>query len=452
MHSPLFPISKYLTTSVVLSASLLAACGGGSSDAPGSSFNEAAVEARSNQINGPLDPVQNSVVSDVIGGQLAANLPAPVGPGVSCLADALNSLVDGPDAVLAALQGLPSGADPAQALQSAAGHLTGSLQRFADELQAALAALSGQQANCTTVAAGARAADTSGNNPLSGTPLAALGDALAGLAGGVDGAAGNAEDPDLRAVAAALQSLLGNVEAGFSLIPAEVRTAPVVGSLLETIETTIVELRTTLPAIGAYDAPQTQAGLESLLNNLLDGVLTGVIPVEQIDQATGQNFSGQIRAGIDQATVLLGNGLGQLITPAFNQGLNGALEPVLDPVEGLLAQLLNGDSINGGNPLTGLLAGIAGNGASSPLDALLGLLTFGSSGNGLADLTAALSGNAGQSPLYQLADLANDNALPLDSLLGQLRAATANAPVLGDLLDQLLGEEGLLSGLLGSRS
>lgn len=429
----------------VVSVFALTACGGSSGAGDSSltsGFNNDAERARTNIISGPLDPLQDAVVSGVIGGRLAANLPAPVGPSVVCLADAVNSLVDGPDALLAALKDMPAGADPATALQSAAGNLTGSLQRFANELQGALAALSGKQQGCTSAAGGFAAADTAGNNPLAGTPLAALGEALSGLAGGVGK---SDEDPNLTAVTAALESLIGNVVAGFNQVPAEVQTAPVVGALLGTIESTLVELQAVLPAVGNYDAPQTQAGVESLLNNLLGNVLTGVIPVQQIDQATGRDFSSRIQNGIDQLTAQLGNGLGQLITPAFNQGLDGALSPLLDPVEGLLAQLLNGDSLGaGGNPLTGLLAGIAGNGASSPLDALLGLLTFGSAGNGLADLTTALGGNAGQSPLYQLSNLLN-NKLPLGQLLGQLQNLTSNVPVLGRLLD------GLLGGLLGSR-
>ncbi|MGJ8668619.1 MAG: hypothetical protein ACSHXK_03930 [Oceanococcus sp.] len=455
MHQSL-SVNKVLYGSVLaVSALTLSACGGSSGTLSSTpiadlvTFDEQAASARSKQFSGPLDPLQDAVVSDIVGGQLASNLPAPLDTGVSCLADAVNSLVDGPDALLAALTDLPNGADPAAAFQAAAGDLTGSLQRFADELQAALAALSGQQDACSTVAGNGSAPNTAGANPLAGTPLETLGDALAQLAGGADMLSGSNEDPELTAVTNLLSTLVGNVLAGFSLIPGEVQQAPVVGALLGTIQTTLVDLRNTLPSVGIYDAVNTQAGIEGLLNNLLDNVLTGVIPVAQIDAATGQNFSEQIQGGIDQLTAQLGSGLGQLITPAFNDGLNGALEPILDPAEGLLAQLLNGDSINGSNPLTGLLSGIAGNGANGPLDALLGLLTFGSSGNGLSDLTAALGGNSGQSPLYQLSGLV-DGGTPMDSLLGQLQGATGDDAALGNgLLDGLLGEDGLVGGLLG---
>lgn len=408
-----------------LSCSLLVACGAGSDSSPRAADNP--VSAGEKAVEGPLDPVQDALISSLVGTDLAVALPAPLGPATACLGDALNSLVDGPDALLLALESLPSGADPVSALQGAGGQLSFSVEDFAAQTQSALMVLAGQQGSC-----GGLAGPVAGN-PLAGTPLEAVGAGLEDVLAALQGS-GSGDDQDLRPVAAALAPALAELAGAFGMLPPEVKDAPVVGGLLTTLEVAVADLALTLPAVGAYNALGTQAGVENLLNNLLGNVLLGVLPVSEIDDATGQDFSGQIQAGIDQATAALGDGLGQLITPLFDDLLNGALEPVLDPVEGLLAQLLNPEGLSGSNPLDGLLGELAGNGTGTPLDALLALLTTGAGGNPLDDLTGLLGGDIGASPLDQLTALLGGSGLPLDALLGQLAGKGSGLPVIGDLL------------------
>ncbi len=433
----------------------LSACGGSGDSAASTSpdadptHSAPRAEARSNVVDGPLDPLQASsevLIIDAFG----ASLPDPLGGTVSCLSAALTSLVDAPDALLAAASEVPDGGDPAAALQGAAGDFSASLSRFAVELQAALLALTNNGA-CSS------GADPLAGNPLAGTPLEPVVSALQALLAQLARAAEPGdEDPDLTGLTNTLGPALLMLSGSFDQIPAEVRAAPVVGGLVTTLQDATLDLALAMPSIGTYDAAGTQASLEVLINNLLSNVLLKVLPVAEIDAATGQDFSAQIQAGIDQASAALGDGLGQVITPLFDEALNGALEPVLDPVEGLLAKLLGGGiSLPGemipvgGNPLDGLLGDIAGNGAGSPLDVLLGLLTAGAGNVPLADLVATINGSAAAgSPLDGLTAMLGNLAL-LDQVLGQLGNTSAGGVPLSGLLDELLDNDDVLGGLLG---
>ncbi len=407
-----------------LSCSLLVACGDGADSSSPVTDNPILTEGKA--VEGPLDPIQDALMGTVISGEIAVALPVPLGPATACLGDALNRLVDGPDALLLALTGLPSGADPVGVLQAAGDQLAFSVEDFAAETQAALMVLGGQLDDC-----GGPRLPVAGN-PLAGTPLEPVGASLENVLAALRGQ-GSDDDENLGPLVDALAPALAELAGAFGMLPPEVKDAPVLGGLLGALETAVADLALTMPAVGAYDAMGTQAGVESLLNNLLANVLLGVLPVSEIDEATGQDFSGQIQAGIDEATAALGDGLGLLITPLFDELLNGALEPVLDPVEGLLAELLNPSGLAAGNPLDGLLSDLAGNGTGTPLDALLALLAAGASGHPLSDLTGLIGGDISAAPLEQLTGLLGGSGLPLDALLGQL-AGSGGLAALDDLL------------------
>ena len=91
MPSSTFPKAFFggLLTSGVL---LLSACGGSSgttsptADSSGQNFDQDAADARVSPVNGPLDTVQDAVVTEVLSGQLASSLPAPLDSHVTCLA------------------------------------------------------------------------------------------------------------------------------------------------------------------------------------------------------------------------------------------------------------------------------------------------------------------------------------------------------------------------------
>lgn len=446
-----FPLKALSSAALFGTTLLLGACGSSSGSSPSNALDGGSNpggDGKSQVVNGPLDPVQDMVVSNVIGDTLGGSLPEPLGPTVQCAADALNSLVDGPDALLLALTSA-GGGDPAAALQGAGEQLVGSLTRFAAELQSTLMALAGGS-SCNTVATGSADGSPLGGNPLAGTPLEPLGAALEQLVAALGGFQGpGGDDPNLTSVTNAVTPLLAQLSSAFDMIPPEARQAPVVGGLFTTLQTATADLSQTLPFVGAYNPVGTNMGVEMLLNNLLSNVLLQVVPVAMIDEQTGQDFSGQIQAGIDTLTASLGSVSGQLITPLFNEVLNGAASPVLDPIEQLLQQLLGnlplpGQSAASGNPLSGLLGGVAGDGSGNPLDALLALLTFGSDGSPLGALTGAVGGDAEAPQLDQLSNLLGNGAL--DGLLGQLAEATAGIPIVGGVVGTVLD---LLGGLLG---
>lgn len=380
-------------------------------------------------VEGPLDPVQIQL-SEIVGNQVGSALPDPLGGTVMCADEAVEALVDAPDALLAAFAALPGGADPATAFNGAAADMTATMQVFAAKLQSALMLLAGQGTTCDT--------STAGGNPFAGTPLEPIGAPLAALISGLNGVGdgGNGGDPNLTVVVATITPLLDQLEAGFTMVPAELQGAPIVGGVLATVQDAIGDLSSLLTAAGGYDPVATQAAIENLLDNVLGNVLLGVIPVGEIDAATGQDFATQIQDGINTLTAEFGAGLGMLITPAFNDGLNGALSPILDPVEGLLSQLIA--ATDTGNPLDGLLGGLAGDGAS-PMDSLLALFTAGADGNPLSGLVSSFPGGGAATPLDDILILIDPaNADDLDGLLGALSTLFGGTP-LGDILDGILG-------------
>ena len=310
------------------------------------------------KVSGPLDPVQDQVVTGVVSNEIASQLPDPLNTTVMCAASAVNHLVDAPDAILAAVADAGSANDPFAAFNAAQGDVQASLERFAAQLQSTLVALV-DRGSCDPDAAGSASA----TNPLAGTPLEPVGAAVLDLVTTLDG---TQDDPNLTSVTSALAPVLSQLSAAFNQIPAEVSDAPVVGGVVATLQDAVADLATMLPAVGNYNAAGTTAGIENLLNNVISNVLLNVLPVDEAEDAPGEDISDEIQAGIDTLTAQFGGGLAQLITPVFNQGLNGVLSPVLDPVEGVLASL-----VGGGDVLSGVLASVAGNGFGTPADAVV---------------------------------------------------------------------------------
>ncbi len=389
------------------------------------------------KVEGPLDPVQDEVVDGVVVAELGSQLPAPLNGVVECVALSLNYLIDAPDAILAGAAGLANGADPYDAFNSSAADVQASLERFAGSLQASLTDLV-NRGECsadqdTTAQAG---------NPLAGTPLEDVGAALQALVASF--ATDDGQDPNLTSVtnvvAPALAALA--VELGNSM-PAEVTSAPVLGGLVTTIEAAATDLADLLGSVGAYDAASTTADAQMLIGNLLTGLLLDTLPVAEVDPAV----AAQIQAGIATLTSTLGSGLGQVVTPLFNEGLNGVASPLLDPVEGLLAGILAS-----GNPLDGVLAVFGGDLANTDADALFGLILSTASGTPLQNLVVAAGGTAtnSSSPLALLGQLQTVlGAGGLDSILGNAVTQNNNLGAsLGTILDSLLGD-GVLTGLLG---
>ncbi|MGH8531094.1 MAG: hypothetical protein ACRETN_14825 [Nevskiales bacterium] len=428
---------QHLGTAALLSAVLaLGACGGGGSSSDGisgaagsggtggsggSGGTGGSVPRAS--VEGPLDPVQEAL-SGIVGTQVGGALPAPLGPTVQCADTALTSFTDVPDALLVAVMALPAGADPAGAFQSAAAQMTASMLDFAGRLQSTLRILAGQASVCT--------AGTVGGNPLAGTPLEAAGAPLAALISALQAAGSN---PNPAVLAAQIAPLLTQLDAAFGILPPEVTGAPVVGGLIATVRGLLVDVGALLVAIGSTDPVAAQVAIEALLDGVLTNALLGVLPVGQIDAASGQNFSAQIQSGIDTLTATLGATLGTLITPVFDAAIGGATGPLSNPVNGLIAQLLSGAA---NNPLDGILGSVAGGGVS-PLDPLVAILTAGAGGVSLDNLAGALPAGGTGTPIDDLIDVVGGGAgldylLALMSLLNSLPLPAPLAEIVATVL------------------
>lgn len=560
---------------LVVSAGLLGACssGGSSSNAAGGNQTAKSGECAGGSACGVLDPVQTTI-DDVLGGQIASTLPAPLGPVVGCASDTVNNIVDVPDALLTALQNGATSQDPAVVL-AAVQNMGDSLANAAFNLQGLLMSLAGGNNACSLTGGGlglpipgldglaglpslgslpipgldgAAGIPGLGSLPIpgldalavpgmgggsagpTGTPLdmalapladglQTLLDTLSGAAAGTPAAAaidpivmgveallgvlqgGLPSDFDLASFAKAgganpfedvlgqLQAQLAGIAAGglpvgglpglpssgadLDLAPltdiladvtgalglaiaqgrAELEGAagsevPVVGGLLLAVETALADTNGVLDAAGDYDGAAVNAAVEGLLENTLANVLTEVLPLRMIGDQVGQDIAGQVESAVHQGVVALSSGTILLLGPLFDTALDDALAPGLDPIEGLLAQLLAAapidvnDILGGGlGQLIGTLTSLAPAGGfpglpgvpgGNPLDLLMGGL------GGLPGLPG-LPGAPGVSS-------AGPTGTPLDLLIGTL---VDNDPtgLLGGLLDTLLG--GLLGGLGG---
>lgn len=455
------PLKKLLLAGLAGSSLVLTACGG--ADSPKSSSNTSPTPTPTTQptsnptptptaqptptpeptpaqskVEGPLDPVQDDVVDGIVVNEIGSQLPAPLNGVVACVGTSLNYLIDAPDAVLAGAEGLASGADPYDAFNGAAADAQASLERFVGALQASFVSMV-DRGECS---ADADVAAQPGN-PLGGTPLAAVGtaleDALLALQDG-DGLAAFGTT-----IAAALNDLafaLGNA------LPAEVENAPVLGGLLSTIEGTVGDVADVLVAAAAYDADATAATAEGLISNLLTGLLLDSLPVGSIDAEVGSDFASQIADAIAVLSATFGDGVGTVITPLFNEGIDGVTNPLTNSDGGLLATILAG-----GNPLEGVLGtDFAGNGGNSTgEDVLLGLLLTTLGGTPINDLITAANGNVadGDSLLVLLGELDGLTGTDiLDTVLGTAVENNGIGASLTTILQSLLGGD-LLSGLLG---
>lgn len=463
-------LNKLLLAGLASSSFLLTACGGGDSTPSNNAPNPTATPAPTTaptaaptptpaptaepsptptptagvtKVQGPLDPLQEEVIDNVVVAQVGSQLPAPLDGVTSCVALALNHLIDGPDAILAGVEGLANGADPFDAFNASAAEAQAAFERFAGTLQASLTSLV-NRGECSSEGDTAPVA----GNPLAGTPLAPIGAALQGVITALQGEPG--EDPNLTSltnvVAPALDELAVQLT---NALPAEVSNAPVLGAVFSTLTATLGNTADLLASTGAYDGVAATADVDTLINDLLSGVLLGVLPVSEVSP----DAAAQIQDGINTLTGTLGGGIGRVITPLFNEGLDGVASPLLDPVEGLLASILGE-----GNPLEGLLATFAGNGAGSPADALFGVILSSTAGTPLQNLVIAAGGVATptSSPLAllgQLQTVVGDIGNPggLDGVLGNAVTQNNNlGATVGTILDTLLGDGGLLSGLFGN--
>ncbi|MDF1693180.1 MAG: hypothetical protein P1U47_12440 [Zhongshania sp.] len=450
-----FFLSKTLLA-VGFSASLaLTGCGSSSSSSNKPSNNtppaeeqeqEQPVTSSYSEVDGPLDAVQQPLSEQVITPLASAAAGTPLEGAINCVGGfVVTDVLDILDSILvhvdpASLQ------DPAALLTDSDTGLQAAVTELAADLPAALASLTG--ASCTSGSGG-----ESGSNPLAGTPLAPLGDALAPVLAGANG--GGSGVPLSAAVL--IQQLSTAFSEGLASVVAQdpsgqVAGAPVLGGLLVTLDEALSDLAITVAALESMDSDLTAAAVSSTLDNLLNNVLLKVVPIlfieEQADQ--GPVISSQIEAAVAALTGLLGGDLSGLtegdFTALFSGGSEGLFAPLTDSLlGGLLSTIV--DALGGGSDSgDGGTTGTTG----TPLDAVL---------DPLAPIQAALSSQGGEgltgTPLDILlvpvtSALAGGGACPLAatplavtcSLVSDLLAILTLSPS----TDPLVAFQGLLVG------
>ncbi len=344
-------------TALLVSACVsLAACSPAQND---KALNDDLASSKSEPVQGPLDGVQQNLIGEVLENRIASNLPDLPAANVQCASDALNALVDAPDAIFASLARQP-GSDSAIAMQSASNPLIGTMERFTVNLQNLLVALA-NQTECGSVSS------TSGMDSLQNTPFSAADSALQDMASSLTGFRASAGangttddgDPNLTALTSLLRPQLLLVSTALNMLPDMYKEAPVVGGLLLTLRDATFDLSQMMDPVGDYDPLGTNEATALLLYNLLSNIFLEVLPADQFDAQSGGNYSETMQGLIQTLVGTVGQVTLIVLAPTFETGLNGAASPILDPVEQLITDVLASAGLagdpNSGNPLTAFL-------------------------------------------------------------------------------------------------
>lgn len=363
------PSIKLILSAAALSGmTLLAACGGGGgsggsdTDTPSNPSNPS---IGGKAVAGPLDPVQSQLSSSVIA-PLADTLSGTPLESVLICADTIvnQNVLDLVDTVLTPLQS--AAANPGAISQAA---LTDAMNSLVVNLSTLLQGLAGQASTCSADGSLSLAQLQQLLTALDGTPLAPLSTRLgpvlqqiatqlsAGSGGGNGGA-----DLQLSTVAALVTQLNAALQAALAQIPAQAYEAPVIGGSLSTISTALNDTQALLNSALSYNAAGTSSALQSLLDHLIVNVTTQIVPLAAIEEQAGQPgvISSQIAQAANQLATLVAGTVGTVLTPAFDNLLNGALSPILDPIENQVLPAILG-------PLTAALSGGANGGAGGAL-------------------------------------------------------------------------------------
>lgn len=386
-------MNKFLVTAVAAAAVALAGCSAGGSDSPAGGGGGGSGSTR---VSGPLDPLQSAISDQLLGQLETAAAGTPLAPVLACADLTINqNTLDIVDSVLLGLQ------NPASLSSTTPEQVEGQVMQLTSNLGALLTALSG--GSCSS------SGGLPTTNPLAGTPLAPLGDALLPvlqqvqdqLAGGGGGGGGGGSG------FASLAALVGQIntalQTGIAQLPPEATSAPVLGGIFGTLTTTLSDVQSLLVAVALDNGGGASTAVENTLDHLLVNVLTQIIPAEFIETQAGQ--PGVITGPIEDAAATFSSNAADAIsqgtTPLIN-ALNGEqLAPVIDPVVNtLLPQIID--------PITVALSGGGGGGGDggptgTPLDAVLAPL---------ADaLTGLLGGAGGGGSTCAFADIPVLNAL-----------------------------------------
>lgn len=184
-------------------------------------------------VTGPLDALQEPLNNDVFGALESAVVGTPLEGTLDCAGQAVViDLLDVVDAIAAGLIEAAESGDPTLALSNASENIQFSLQELANDLPGALTALAGE--DCNGESGDGSGGFIDGSNPLAGTPLAPLGDALGPVLAGLPSPnADQGDDLDLQSLSALVHELSLAFQGGLQQVPAEAKEAPIFGGLLK---------------------------------------------------------------------------------------------------------------------------------------------------------------------------------------------------------------------------
>lgn len=383
-------IKKFLLSGAIAACVIAAGCGGssgssgssssssggGSSSSSGGSSSGSSSGAGGTTVSvaGPLDTVQTTLSNSVLSQLETASAGTPLQGLLVCTDDVVNqNTLDVVDTILNALQNPASAASAPPQIQAL-------LLEMANNLGGLLNSLAGK-GGCGSAAGSSSSSGGGGSvpvtNPLAGTPLAPLGDALLPILQKIQLqlGAGSSGGNGLADLATLVDELNAAFQTGLAQVPASAFSQPVVGGVLTTLKVTVGNLASVVDALSTSNSAAFQSATQALLDNLLVNVLTQIIPTSFIETQAGK--PGSITGPIDTAAATFAATVATALTQGEQQllaALNSSqLAPVVNPVLNTLLPAILG-------PITKALAGASGSSSGggvtgTPLDALLGPLT-----------------------------------------------------------------------------
>jgi hypothetical protein len=343
---------QFMTGGLLALAVAITGCGGGGSSSPsspppsGGTDNPPTSPAPGGaKVAGPLDAVQGPVSQDVIA-PLAASFAGTPMQGVAMCVDQIvvNSAVDVLDVLALAIQSGAGSTNPQAALAAAASGVQVQVENIVIDLQGMLSALSGNSSGCL----GNTAPTAVSGNPLAGTPLAPVGATLSPVLDQVysalHGTGPTRPELSLTTIASLVAQLQFAVDTAMAQVPANIANAPVMGAALTTIQTAVRNINTTVTAASSSNTAATRSAIATTLNNLLTGVLLGVVPVNDIENQAGQPglLSGPISTGIGQVSTQVSSNLGVVLQPVLSQNLTAVINPIIASIENTILAAIVG--------------------------------------------------------------------------------------------------------------
>ena len=334
----------------------LVGCGGGSSGGGSGSNNNndgsnpPAPTAR-NDVSGSLDAVQGPVSIKVLRPLATATAGTPVSGVVACV----DQIVIGDTFDILDL--LAARADVSSSFQGSAALVQTELTNLVADLQGLLFSLAGG-AGCGDVIPVQGDFTT---NPLAGTPLEDFAATLLSTLGLVQGQLSGSGVLDLSVLTALVGQLADGYASALEFLPVDAISAPVVGPSLTLVGTALYDLEDTVGAADSGDLTAVVAQITATVGHLLNGLLTDVLPINQLELlgvvGGGNPLSGPITAALDQLNSLLSSGLSNTVPDLGGDALTGVIQSLLTPLIGVIP------GVDGGEPtvvLTTLLAQITG--------------------------------------------------------------------------------------------